>query len=216
MRALRYPAPGDRLEWQAMANSIYHDQLDRALRRCGSSWNAGQVHGLLCSRLSVHGAPAGADWLQLVLENADTSDALARECAEMLETLFADTRQRLLERQSEFAPLLPEDADSTRARAEALAQWCEGFLHGLVSDVRSERLKERLAEEPLRDIIRDMLEITRATVEDDSDDASNEEAYVELVEYLRVAAQLTYEELAEFRVSGSGDAEIAEKAPVLH
>ena len=61
-----------------------------------------------------------------------------------------------------------------------------------------------------------MLEITRATVEDDSDDASNEEAYVELVEYLRVAAQLTYEELAEFRVSVSGDAEIAEKAPVLH
>jgi uncharacterized protein YgfB (UPF0149 family) len=62
-----------------------------------------------------------------------------------------------------------------------------------------EALKQRLGEEPLADIIKDMLQITRASADDDGDEESNEIAYTELVEYLRVAAQLTYEELADFR-----------------
>ena len=56
-----------------------------------------------------------------------------------------------------------------------------------------------LSSEPLADIIRDMLQITRAEVDDDSDEETNEAAYFELVEYLRVAAQLAYEELSDFR-----------------
>jgi uncharacterized protein YgfB (UPF0149 family) len=68
-----------------------------------------------------------------------------------------------------------------------------------VSANHGEDLKEKLAQDPLADIIRDMLHITRAAVGEDEDEESNESAYVELVEYLRVAAQLAYEELAEFR-----------------
>jgi uncharacterized protein YgfB (UPF0149 family) len=50
-----------------------------------------------------------------------------------------------------------------------------------------------------------MLEITRATAEDSDDEESTEEAYVELVEYIRVAAQLAYEELAGFRSQGPAE-----------
>ena len=57
---------------------------------------------------------------------------------------------------------------------------------------------KRLASEPLADIIKDLVEISRATAGDDDDEGS-ESAFAELVEYLRVAAQLAYEELAEFR-----------------
>jgi hypothetical protein len=80
-----------------------------------------------------------------------------------------------------------------------MAQWCEGFLHGLVMRADSEQLKKRLASEPLSDIIRDLLEISRAAVDAAADEETNEAAYTELLEYLRVAAQLVYEELAEFR-----------------
>ena len=66
-------------------------------------------------------------------------------------------------------------------------------------------LKERLAAEPLADIIKDMLQMTRAMVEDDGDDESDEEAYAELVEYLRVATQLAYEELADLRRPAEND-----------
>ena len=179
--------------------AINHDDLDRALKRCGSSWNAGQVHGLLCSRLSIAGADGVSRWFAQVLDETDPDNALRGECEAMLDSLCANTWRQLVERQSEFDLLLPEDADSTALRTAAMAQWCEGFLHGLVSENHSEALKQRLSGEPLADIIKDMLQITRATLGDDRDLEEEENAYNELVEYLRVAAQLTYEELAEFR-----------------
>ncbi len=182
-----------------MEQSIDHDVLDAALKRCGANWDAGQAHGLLCSRLAILGSDAGIGWLDQVLDGSDPDNALRRECEMMLDTLYAYTHRQLADRQSEFQPLLPDESDSTTVRAQAIARWCEGFLHGLVSGSPDDSLKERLASEPLNDIIKDMLQITRATVDDGTDAETNESAYTDLVEYLRVAVQLTYEELAEFR-----------------
>ena len=95
--------------------------------------------------------------------------------------------------------MLPDDDDDVSVRTIALAHWSEGFLHGLVSAKHSDALKERLGAEPLSDIIRDMLQLTRAGLDSSADDEDNESAYAELVEYLRVAAQLCYEELADIR-----------------
>lgn len=183
----------------SMHQTIEHDQLDEALRRCGTGWNAAQAHGFLCSRLAVQGQAAAAGWLQRVLEDSDHESASCAECRSLLEDLFGASYRQLAERQSEFAPLLPDDAASEAARAEALAHWCEGFLHGLVSGPHPEELKAKLGSEPISDIIKDTLEITRATAETDDSSETNEQAWTELVEYLRVAAQLTYEELAGFR-----------------
>lgn len=182
-----------------METKIDFDLLDEALRRCGSSWDAAQSHGLLTSKLAVAGAESGLPWLQQVLEGTNESDALRGECERLLGAVFETTYRQLSERLSEFCPLLPDDSDSPERRAAALGHWCEGFLHGLVSADHGEGLKEKLAQDPLADIIRDILQMTRAAVDEDDDQESNESAYVELVEYLRVAAQLTYEELAEYR-----------------
>jgi len=181
----------------------YHE-LDEVLKRCGSCWNAGQVHGLLCSRLAVAGADGATRWFRQVLDDTDPHNALRSECESMLDALCAHTWRQLVERQSEFELLLPPEADSSTSRAEAMGQWCEGFLHGLVSQKHSETLKERLASDPLADIIRDMLQITRAGSVADDDDEGEERAYAELVEYLRVAAQLTYEELVDFHAPDEG------------
>lgn len=182
-----------------MKSDVNYDNLNDALWRCGATWDAAQVHGLLSSRLAVAGRDAGFDWLQQVLEGSEPSDALRTECTELLSALFEDTRRQLSGRLSEFAPLLPDDSDSASLRATALAHWCEGFLHGLVSVDHGEALRQRLAEDPLADIIRDMLQLTRAAAADGSDDETNEAAYAEIIEYVRVAVQLAYEELAEFR-----------------
>ncbi len=178
--------------------TIDHNELDAALKRCGSIWNAGQTHGLLCSRLALSGADGAVRWLEQVLADTDPGNALRAECQAMLESLYVITWQQLAERQSDFTLLLPNDDASAAARAAAMAQWCEGFLHGLVSDSHGDELRQRLASEPLADIIKDLVEISRATAADD-DHEGNERAFAELVEYLRVAAQLAYEELAEFR-----------------
>ena len=121
----------------------------------------------------------------------------------ILQQACAETHRQFVERQSEFDLLLPDGSEAVSTVAVAMAEWCEGFLHGLVSDVKGETLKKKLADEPLSDIIRDMLEMTRATAGNGGDvgeyQEGDDEALTELVEYLRVAAQLVYEELAELR-----------------
>ena len=189
-----------------MEQGIDHDALEDALKRCGSNWDASQTHGLLSGRLAIAGADSGFDWLSQVLEGTEQSDALRAECEGMLGTLFERTYRQLAERLSDFEPLLPEDGDSTAIRATALAHWCEGFLHGLVAAEHDDELRNRLAAEPLADIIRDMLQITRASVDEDCDAESDESAYTELVEYVRVATQLAYEELAVLRDPAGGSA----------
>jgi yecA family protein len=200
-----------------MVSPIDHDVLDAALRRCGSSWDAAQAHGLLAGRLSVAGVNSGFECLQQVLQDTDPNDVLRGECETLLGDLFESTYRQLSDRQSEFEPLLPNDDDAASVRAAALGRWCEGFLHGLVSGSYGNELRQRLADEPLADIIKDMAQITRATVEEDADEESNEQAYAELVEYLRVATQLAYEELAELRDKHAADQERnGEEPEVLH
>ena len=197
-----------------MELTIDHNELDAALRRCGSTWNAGQTHGLLCSRLALAGAEGASRWLAQVLADTDPEITLCTECQAMLEALCTSTWQQLSERQSDFMLLLPDDDDSAQVRTEAMGQWCEGFLHGLVSETHGDELRERLASDPLCDIIKDLLEITRATVGEEADEQATDNAFADLVEYLRVAAQLTYEELAEFREPSSIQPQF--DSPTLH
>lgn len=199
---VRLSVPWDHSRMDA---AIAHDRLEQALKRCGSNWDAAQAHGLLSGRLAIAGAESGFEWLSQVLEGTDASDALRTECEVLLNGLFETTYRQLAERQSEFEPLLPDDDEPTSLRASALAHWCEGFLHGLVSSDHGDALKKRLSTDPMAEIIKDMLQITRAVSDDDSDTEDNEAAYAELVEYLRVAAQLTYEELGELRQAAGGN-----------
>lgn len=183
-----------------MASEVDFDVLNEALRRAGASWNAAQAHGLMTGRLAIAGLAAMPFCIGVLLENCDPANALRKECEALLIQSMQSTQQKLSERLSRFSPLLPDDDADTALRTEALAHWSEGFLHGLVSAQAEQKLKDRLAAEPVADIIKDMLQITRAEADPDEDDGSDEEeAYVEIVEYLRVAAQLVYEELAELR-----------------
>lgn len=182
-----------------MQQGINHYVLEDALRQCGSNWDASQTHGLLSGRLAIAGSDSGFDWLSEVLEGTEQADTIRDECESMLGQLFEVTYRQLTERQSGFEPLLPSEDDGTAVCATALAHWCEGFLHGLVAAHNGDELKTRLAADPLADIIKDMLQITRASADEDDDTESDDSAYTELVEYVRVAAQLVYEELADLR-----------------
>ena len=197
-----------------MDQAIDHQELDACLKRSGSTWTAGQAHGLLCSRLAIAGQNGSAGWFQMLLGESDSDPEAMRACEALLDELYQTTWQQLVERQSAFVLLLPDDAESAEVRADAMGEWCQGFLHGLVAEKHGEALRAKLADEPLADIIKDMLEITRVTVDQDADAEEGEAAFVELVEYLRVAVQLVYEELAQFRRESDG--ELRNPAATVH
>ena len=109
---------------ETMDQTVDHDALDHLLKSCGSNWNAGQVHGLLCGRLAVTGADGATNWFAQILEETDPDNPLRGECEAVLDGLFQTTWGQLVDRQSEFTLLLPDDEESATQRAEAMGQWC--------------------------------------------------------------------------------------------
>ena len=179
--------------------SINFSDLERGLNSCGSSWFCAQSHGLLCGRLAVLGPNAFNLCVEQIFENISLENTSRDHCELMLEDLFKDTWAQLVERQSEFELFLPGEERNITERTEAISQWCDGFLHGIVTGKKPKKLKDYLNQDPLDIIIKDFLEITRATANEEADEEDNETAFNEVMEYIRVSVQLIYEELADFR-----------------
>ena len=81
-------------------------------------------------------------------------------------------------------------------RTAALAEWCQGFLYGLGAGAITDASGWP---GEAGEIVRDFAEITRAGVDAQQGEESNESAYAELVEFVRVGVQLLFEDLAAAR-----------------
>ena len=123
----------------------------------------------------------------------DTGDLLLKESLELLNQLHDITRLQLNDPNCEFQLLLPVDDDHIDNRVNALGDWCQSYLVGLalggIKDFTS-------LPESAREVANDLVEIARAgtsyTLEGNEED---ENAYTQLVEYLRVGVLLINEEL---------------------
>ncbi len=176
-----------------MISEIRFKDFEDVLATAGSLADAAEAHGSLCGALCSMSPYKMQDWVNEILPDGA---ALSDEAAAMLEKVFTATATSFGEQGMEFEPLLPDDESPLNGRANALALWCTGFLYGLgtghISDL--EALNGDVGE-----IVRDFTEISRATGDDAEADESNEQAYAELVEFIRVAAQVVFEELLPLR-----------------
>jgi hypothetical protein len=180
-----------------MNNFINESELDEALENCDSGRNSIQAHGLLCGYIMTHGLKGHDMWLHRMFEN--NSNEKGDKYKYIFDDLFIKTWRQLEERQSEFELFLPGDDRGLLTRAKAIGSWCDSYLHGLISSVTTEKLKKAINREPTSILIKDLLEMTKATIREEDDDETNERSYAELVEYTRIAVQLIFEELDESR-----------------
>ncbi|MDP9087324.1 MAG: UPF0149 family protein [Pseudomonadota bacterium] len=176
-----------------MMSDIRFKDFEDALTGAGGLADAAEAHGSLCGALCSVSPYKMQDWVNEILPDGA---AISDQSAAILERVFTATARSFGEQGMEFEPLLPDDEQPLNGRANALALWCTGFLYGLgagnISDL--EALSGDVGE-----IVRDFTEISRATGDDAEGDESNEQAYAELVEFIRVAAQVVFEELLPLR-----------------
>ena len=164
---------------------------------------ASEMHGSLVALACAFGEHGLELWFQDTLSGDDQASP-SPDTAANLSRLFAATLGSLESGDFDFAVLLPDDDADLAIRARALAEWAAGFARGLGIAAGVAAVRERLEAEPLEEIVTDVVAISRAAVDDASDTPERDEvAYAELVEYLRVAAQLSFEELTPVRV-GAG------------
>ena len=172
-----------------------HDAVSDALRRLTSDLDAAEWHGQLCGMLCVEPALREAEVLARLLPNPPEGEA-----AEPLHALWTTTRAMLEGGDFDFRPLLPDDDARLESRVEALGHWAQGFLLGL--DRMGVKDYGKLPGE-LPGIAEDLGRIAAAERYALDDEEQAENAYMELVEYLRVAVQLFRAELKN-RQTGEG------------
>jgi uncharacterized protein YgfB (UPF0149 family) len=177
------------------------------LRAAGAVAEAVEAHGDFCGRVCLRGPAAIRLWQKDLLADAATDDVLAHECGRALERLAAGTLLDLEAGDLRFRLMLPSDDEPLQQRTAALSEWCQGFMHGLVAGGAADAglQDDALVTSLISEILDDFSEITQATSVDDSEES--ERAFFELAEYVRVSAQLIYDETAVLRPSAQSAAQ---------
>lgn len=166
-------------------------EVSRVLEGLGSSVPAAEAHGCLVGALCTSPHYPMERWLEEIIPDEDQRND--DDSQQPLRLLYADTLNALRGEDMEFEALLPDDDVTLAARAGGLSQWCQGFLYGFGTGqpVKQEELPGNVNE-----ILSDLTHIGRASVELDGEgNESEEEAYAEVVEYVRVGVQLIHDEL---------------------
>lgn len=184
--------------------------FEARLGGCRSESDPAELHGSLCSLICIYGPAAAEIWYSQSLAGADAESRYLAECCDYLSQIFMYTENALESAELDFALLLPDDYAPVEDRARATALWATGFLHGLGTGADLPSLRDCLAHDPLQEIVQDMVAISQASHAEsangegaeDSEEAA-EIALTELHEYLRVALQLSYEELTGIRATAA-------------
>ncbi|MBL4768226.1 MAG: UPF0149 family protein [Rhodobacteraceae bacterium] len=166
-----------------MQDSDYESILHHWLGMVTSSELA-EMDGFICGLVARQGSPEQLHAL-LFTEDSATDERL-QEC-----TIAMNLRhQQLATFGNLFEPLVEDDDSPVAVQTESLAIWCYGFLATLGDE---QELRERLSDEGYESL-QDLQSISQVAVDDISD--NEETAYVEVFEYVRVAASLVFTDLA--------------------
>ncbi len=175
-----------------MTTTCSYAELERQLQSAGADNGAAEAHGLLSGVVAAGGRAAPSVWLEHLLGEGNTLSAAAGECSELLAGLQDEILCQLHDDAFGYALLLPPDSSTLPTRTRALGEWCRGFLFGLVlGGVREDRSLPASVSE----VMRDFFEISHAGFSTDAPDESDEAAYLEITEYVRMSVVLLHEEL---------------------
>lgn len=183
-------------------SSLDDSKIAGALDVLGLGVEVAEFHGGICGLLCASGPGAAAAWIRQSNDGHAAPVAEADMAREQLHEVEAETWRLLSGPEFEFEPLLPPVEADLAERVAALALWCQGFLTGLgLGGIQAEDLDagddEGARRAELAEILADFAEISRAHVgsEDLEDTDRADFDLVEVIEYVRVGAQLAFETL---------------------
>lgn len=169
--------------------AVTYAQLDDVIARLRLGVGPSDLHGSLTGYLCAGANAETHDWLAaLELEtdaNLDVSDTT-------LQQLRTQCAAKLEDPQMRFEPLLPTSDSPVAVRADALVEWCRGFLGGLgLAGV----LPHDGLSEDAREILHDFAAIAGSHFEY-ADGEEDENALAEVIEFIRVGVMLLHTELS--------------------
>lgn len=163
------------------------DEVTAILDQTEMKLHVSQVHGMVAGIIS--GDYEEENWREAIM-----GEPLVDEVNKVLQRLHDATTKQFIEFLFELEMLLPGEDYSLTERAEALTVWCQGYLSGLqLAGVSIDKMPDAEATEAANDLI----EIAKMNYEQVVASEEDEDAYIELVEFVRMAVILIYQSLHE-------------------
>jgi len=171
--------------------SLTYDLVDDALIKANAIADASEAQGTLCGMICASGGGGLNSWLSHVFgEEKDNNNLYIPESNEILTALHDHTLKQLTGNSYDLNLIMHDDTESLDIRIDDLSHWCQGFLYGLstagLKDIK--KLPEEASE-----ILQDMLDISKAGYDPEADEEENEEAYAEIIEYIRIGAYIIFD-----------------------
>ena len=154
-----------------------------ALRQLELATEPAELHGAICGWIAGNG-DTGAGWLGKVMADATLPEP-ARDTA--LDQLLQVSRAQFENRDFALDLLLADEAETLEERSGSLFDWCRGFLGGFGLAAGDAAALSPESSEALHDLAK--LAAAQPQADGDEDD---EQALVEIEEFVRVAALLLY------------------------
>jgi uncharacterized protein len=180
--------------------------MQQLLRSALPELSPAALHGLLSGLLSSGAPDIDAEDVATVLQS-ELSDLLGQ----LIEKLLSTTLAQLQEPDFSFQLLLPSDDERLSLRVIALGEWCEGFTTGFAAGFAQG--ESALGAEG-RESVTDIGQLASLSESGASAEEDEEADFMELVEYVRMAAVALFQQLAEPASSAEDSAN--PNQPVLH
>jgi len=170
---------------------VTHAQLAELLALSHFGIGPSDLHGSLTGYLCGGGVADARDWLGALALDVDPTEAAAIP-PDVMAYLYEQCAAWFNDPDLAFEPLLPAPDASLERRADALVEWCRGFLGGLglAGVSRQHGLSNEGAE-----ILRDFGSIAGTRFEY-ADSEEDENALTEVIEFIRVGVLLLHAEIA--------------------
>lgn len=169
-----------------------------------------EVHGLICGFICAGSITDGKSWLEPIISHLGSKDIeLLNTYKKLLLEIHETTSLKLQEFSFDFELLIPNDDAPLQERAEALSYWCQGFIVALN---RAGINYKKMPPSETKEAIHHIIEISKLDYKMIDVTESDELAYNEVMEYVRMAVILVYAELA----AGKGQSDVDGQSSRFH
>ncbi len=180
------------------ANQLAFEELNTLsefLATLEYSYELSEIQGM-CLGIICTGRGKDMAYWQMQIEKTilgEELNQLPHECQQLLEKLLKISFQALTHPMLELHLLLPDDEIPLETRLKAVSDWCKGFIYGLgLGSPEPSVWNQPNVSEALADIA----QIQKIEIQSE-ESHDNEKDYIELVEYLKIATILIFEECSE-------------------
>ncbi|UQB42992.1 YecA family protein [Thiomicrospira microaerophila] len=169
-----------------MDSNFTFDDYAAALQPFSQLESASFVQGMLVGYLSASPDSTEAQWIKQLVDEGGISK-VKESFLVILHALYTETLAGLNSESCDLNLLLPDDDAPITRRVDHLAQWCEGFMYGLGLGELGEVSRE------VTEVLNDLADIAMLALPEQEDEQLND-SLIELVEFVRMAAIMIYDE----------------------